>query len=323
MASKTQVWLFLLLCAALPVFSQRSTFKVVGYYSLKAALTVDIATFPFERLTHVNLYFLNPDSSGKFRIDLSGLATFVKAAHKKKVKVLPSIAGGGRHDYYHELLKPGKRQKLIDDLVNIVIKYDLDGIDVDLEGPDIDENYQDFVIELKTALTNKNKLTTAAIAVFYKDQLTDSALAAFDFMNLMSYDHTGPWNPSKPGPHSTYQHAFEDLDYFTRERNIPAEKIVLGVGFYGYGFGPELNTPPTSLNYKDIVATFPGADTTDQVLMPGGATMYYNGSETIRRKTLLAKEKASGIMIWQLTGDASGSKSLLSVINQAARSGKP
>ena len=44
--------------------------------------------------------------------------------------------------------------------------------------------------------------------------------------------------------------------------------------------------------------------------------MYYNGIPTIKRKTLLAKKEASGIMIWQLSGDARGAKSLLNVINE-------
>ncbi len=56
----------------------------------------------------------------------------------------------------------------------------------------------------------------------------------------------------------------------------------------------------------------------DSVVMPGGAIMYYNGIATIKRKTDLAKEKASGIMIWQLSGDALADKSLLKVIYEEA-----
>ena len=52
--------------------------------------------------------------------------------------------------------------------------------------------------------------------------------------------------------------------------------------------------------------------------MPGGKILYYNGINTIKQKTALAKEKASGIMIWQLQGDASGAHSLLHAINEVA-----
>lgn len=207
------------------------------------------------------------------------------------------------------------RPKFISDLVSITEKYNFDGIDVDIEGSDIDTNYEAFVVELKKALKAKKKLTTSAIAVFYKNQLTDRALKQYDFVNLMSYDHTGPWTPSKPGPHSTYQHAVDDLNYFRIDRKIPKKKIVLGVGFYGYGFGPELTSQASSMNYGQIVKAFPGAENSDQVAMPNGQIMYYNDAETMTRKVKLAKEKASGIMIWQILGDATGDQSVLKLIN--------
>ena len=299
-----------------PSESAKKKFRVVGYYSLRSAMNAELKTVPFDKMTHVNLSFLNPDTMGNFTQDLSGLAPFIKAAHEQGVKVLPSIAGGGRHDYYHKLLRDDMRGKFVNDLVEITEKYNFDGIDVDIEGSDIDTNYEAFVVELKKALKAKKKLTTSAIAIFYKNQLTDRALKQYDFVTLMSYDHTGPWTPSKPGPHSTYEHAVADLEYFRTERKIPKKKIVLGVGFYGYGFGPELTSKPSSMNYGQIVKTFPGAENSDQVTMPNGQIMYYNGVETMKKKVLLAKEKASGIMIWQILGDAPGDQSLLKVINE-------
>lgn len=81
---------------------------------------------------------------GNFTQDLSGLAPFIKAAHDQGVKVLPSIAGGGRHDFYHKLLRDDMRGKFVNDLVEITEKYNFDGIDVDIEGSDIDTNYEAF-----------------------------------------------------------------------------------------------------------------------------------------------------------------------------------
>jgi hypothetical protein len=69
------------------------------------------------------------------------------------------------------------------------------------------------------------------------------------------------------------------------------------------------------MNYGQIVKTFPGAENSDQLTMPSGQIMYFNGRETMRKKVLLAKEKASGIMIWQILGDAPGEQSLLKLIN--------
>jgi GH18 family chitinase len=302
--------------------SAAPTFRVIGYYSLGAAMTADVASVPFDELTHINLSFLNPDPGGGFSQDLSALAPFIDAAHRHHVQVLASIGGGGRHPYYQDLLADGARAAFVERLAWTAVQNDLDGIDVDLEGGDIDRHYDAFVTELASALRVRHRLITAAIAVFYKDSLSDAALAQYDFVNIMSYDHTGPWRPDKPGPHAPYEQAEEALRYFGGERKIPAEKMVLGVPFYGYGFGPEPTSPPVTMSFEKIAASFPGSELVDQWQMPGGGIIYYNGIPTIKRKTMLAKEKASGIMIWQILGDAPGGKSLLAAINEAA-GGKP
>jgi chitinase len=310
----------------IPAFGQskhkKPGFNVVGYYSYRAAMTADLKTAPFDKLTHINLWFLNPDTMGNFNQDFSGLAPFVKAAHDKKVKVLFSIAGGSRHTYYAKLLKDDRRPSFINDLLLVVLKYNLDGIDVDIEGADIDENYENFVVGLKRTLSSQKKIMTAALAFGTRAKLTDIALAQYDLINIMSYDQTGPWRPERPGPHSTYDRAVADLTYFGTERKIPKEKITLGVPFYGYGFGPETTSPASSMNYGQIITTFPGSDMVDQWNMPGGKIIYYNGAPTIKQKTLLAKEKAGGVMIWQVLGDAQGPNSLLKVINDTAHGKK-
>lgn len=309
--------LFLLSANGQPV-NNKSRFKIVGYYSLRSAMTDSLVNVPFDKLTHINLWFLNPDTTGNFIQDYSALEPFINAAHAKNVKVLASIGGGSPHPYYHALLKEDQRARFINNLMTVVLKYNLNGIDVDLEGGDIDENYENFVVELAKALRLKNKKITAAIAVYYKDKLSDKAIAQYDFVTIMSYDRTGPWRPEKPGPHSTYAHAMEDLEYFGVQRAIPKEKMVLGVPFYGYGYGPELTSPAISMSYGQIVTQFPGSESSDELKMPDGKILYYNGAATIKQKTALAKEKASGIMIWQIKGDAKGEHSLLKAINEAS-----
>jgi len=154
-------------------------------------------------------------------------------------------------------------------------------------------------------------MITAAIATVYKDQFTDKALAQFDFVNIMSYDKTGPWNLSKPGPHAPYEMAVEDLDYWTKTRGIVKEKLSLGVPFYGYGFG---GSAPESISWKNLILQYPDKINADEFSMKGG-NLYYNGIPTIRKKTSLAIEKSGGIMIWQLLQDTTGEQSLLGNIH--------
>ena len=155
-------------------------------------------------------------------------------------------------------LKDTYRQTLINNLVAIVRQTDLDGIDVDIEGNDIDENYDNFVIELTAALHQEHKLITAAVAVYFKNDYTDKALAQFDFINLMSYDHTGAWAPQSQGHIPLTTRRWKIFPYFRMMRNI-AKKNCFRRSFCGYGYGPTLTTRGLTLNYDHIVSDYPGA----------------------------------------------------------------
>ncbi len=301
-----------------------TSFKVVGYYFLKAALldTVhsDSNHLFLNKITHLNIAFINPDYTGNFNLELA-IDTLIKKAHAKKVKVLASIGGGGSYQYYHRILDNENRKTFINNLVYLLNRYHLDGIDVDLEGSDIDSNYQKFVTELATTLHQLNKLITAAIATAYKDQLPDEALKHFDFVNIMSYDQTGPWRPKNPGDHSPYAMAVQDLNYWHHERLIPKQKLILGLPFYGYGFGPT-DSPVVSMDYQHIISIDPNSQFSDTLNFPGNVVMYFNNITTIKKKTQLAMENAGGVMIWQLLGDAKGENSLLNVIRKVIDSKK-
>jgi GH18 family chitinase len=319
--------LFLLLISSVSISQKKNknekpSFKIVGYYFLNAALRdtvhADSAFLFLNKITHLNIAFINPDTSGNFNLELA-IDTLIKKAHDKNVKVLASIGGGGSHEYYKKLLKDDNRKAFINNVEFLLNRYDLDGIDVDLEGSDIGDNYEKFVTGLSAALKPLNKLMTAAIATAYKDQLPDKALKKFDFLNIMSYDHTGPWAPANPGDHSPYQMAVDDLNYWHNQRSIPQKKLVLGLPFYGYGFG-EKNSPVVSMNYQQIITLYPNAQLSDTLVMPGNVTMYFNNLATIKKKTQLALQKAGGVMIWQLLGDAEGENSLLKGIYEVVHS---
>ncbi|GGC01871.1 glycosyl hydrolase family 18 protein [Dyadobacter sediminis] len=297
--------------------SPENRFKIIGYLPNQANLLASADQVDFAKITHLYIAFVNPDSLGNL-MGTANLRAMAERAHSRNVKIMASIGGGGAPHYYPSFLTGEKKAKLIDDLVNLAVDNKLDGIDVDLEGALIDANYENFVVDLAAALKQKDKQITAAIATVYKDQFTDKALAQFDFVNIMSYDRTGPWRPEKPGPHSPYEMAEEDLDYWLDTRKIPKEKLTLGVPFYGYGFG---GTAPESISFKNILQQYPDSVMQDEMKINGGA-VYYNGIPTIRRKTELALQKVSGIMIWQLLQDSTGKKSLLGEIDEMVKKKK-
>lgn len=217
------------------------------------------------------------------------------------MKVLVSIGGGVAPAYYATLLADkNSRAKLVSSLASSTDQYKLDGINVDLEGQLVDANYETFVVEVNALLKPKGKLLTTAVATAYAPQYTDKALAQFDFINIMSYDKTGPWRPEKAGPHSPYSMAVDDLVYWGGTRSIAKEKLSLGLPFYGYGFG---NGVPEDVAFSEIIKKYPGSETKDELTDPAGGTIYYNGVPTIRNKTIPALQQAGGIIVWQLLQD--------------------
>ncbi|WP_407429748.1 glycosyl hydrolase family 18 protein [Arcticibacter sp.] len=287
---------------------------VVGYlFSSTDDLGAAFAGLDLKRITHLNIAFLNPAENGRYTT-VNGLPQIVKQARDQQVKVLFSIGGGMPPPYLKDLLKPDKQAALINELVKFTVDNNFDGIDVDIENEFIDENYEPFVLGLSKALKPHKKLITSALSAWTGKAVSDKALAVYDIIHIMSYDQTGPWNKERPGPHSTFEAAQADLDYWIDTRKVPASKVTLGLPFYGYGFGPSI---PESLSFGDIVRQWPGAELKDQVDVPGQGTVYYNGLPTISKKVELARSRrAAGVMIWQLRGDAPGAQSLLKAINE-------
>ncbi len=227
-------------------------FKVVGYLPYQGNLLDEVNAIDMSKITHLNIAFINPDADGNFTAD-ANLQKVVNMAHNQKVQVLAAIAGGSPPAYFSKLMEPAMQAKVIANLVKFTQDNSLDGIDVDIEQSLINSNYESFVTSLTALLKAKGKLTTAAIATVYAASYSDKALAGFNFLNVMSYDKTGPWNPRNPGQHSPYTMAVEDLAYWSGTRGIAIEKLNLGVPFYGYGFGT--NAP--SLHFRQLLRRTP------------------------------------------------------------------
>ncbi|MDE1191825.1 MAG: glycosyl hydrolase family 18 protein [Arachidicoccus sp.] len=289
----------------------KKDFRVIGYILTDDITNEKASEFDFSKINYLNIAFLNPDSTGNF-VSIPHLPDVIMQAHAKNVQVLASLGGGNAPAFYTQLLSDTMRTVFLGKIVDMLVSNGFDGIDVDLEGERIDSNYTSFIIELSGVLKFRKKLLTASVATAYKDEYSDKALSLFDFVNIMSYDKTGPWNPSNVGQHSPYDMAVSDILYWNKTRDISANKLNLGLPFYGYGFG---NGVPPSISFFELVAQYPGADNKDEIKVSNGGIIYYNGSNTIKKKTELAMKDIGGVMIWQLMQDATGNNSLLNIID--------
>ncbi len=298
--------------------------KVVAYVPNWIDLSAFVKTIDFSRITHINIAFENPTGdSGDLSFQIAD-EILLKAAHENHVQVLVSIGGGSASGdkallaRYEDLLGDTKRAGFVARIADYVSAHGFDGVDVDLEGASIGKNYGAFIEDLSAALKPRGKLLTAALCEGNGGkEVPDSALQRFDFVNIMAYDATGPWNPDVHGQHSSLEFAKSSVDYWLK-RGLPRSKAVLGVPFYGYGFGEAFRADGYS--YSQIVAAFPGAEKSDSV----GNTIWFNGPATIEAKARYAKEqRLAGVMIWSLNQDAPGKNSLLLAIHAGLKSQHP
>lgn len=275
------------------------TFRVIGY----ATESIIVETIPFDRLTHINYAFLVPNADGTFAPLANSwkIKKLVSRGHQAGIKILISIGGWGWDKEFEQAAgNIETRSAFIENALKIVDEYGFDGIDIDWEYPVngiSSANYLTLMQDLRKAL-DKRLLTTAVIA--YGDE-TGSGIPAevfdlVDFLNVMAYD--GP-------DHASLQQFQNGLDYWLK-RGIPKEKLVMGIPFY---------SRPGELSFKKLVEFNPEAANSDRTLVYGKEQIY-NGIRTVKEKTTIARNSASGIMFWTLEQDAGGDNSLLLAIHE-------
>lgn len=294
---------------------------VVAYVPNWVDLKSFTGTIEFEKLTHINVAFENPvNAAGDLSFNPQN-AVLIAKAREKGVKILISIGGGsasGNKELqarYFDLLTESKRAAFAGKLSAYVTEHQFDGLDVDIEGPSINKDYGAFIGELAKVMKPKGQLLTAALSKGYGgNNVPDSVFAHFDFVSIMAYDGTGYWSPEVPGQHSSLNFARDSITYWLK-RGLPKAKAVLGVPFYGYGFGDAFKK--CDYPYSTILAEYPGAEKVDQT----GSTIWYNGIPTIEAKIrYVLEENLAGVMIWSLDSDVKGEKSLLGAIHRTLHS---
>ncbi|MDB6134753.1 MAG: glycoside hydrolase family protein [Verrucomicrobiales bacterium] len=308
---------FVVLAALLLIGHLMAGLLVVAYVPNWVDLKSFSETIDYGKLTHINVAFENPVNDAGNLSFSSRNEVLITKARAQGVKVLISIGGGAASDNkalkarYFDLLSDGKRAGFAAKIADYITAHQFDGLDVDIEGPSINQDYDAFIDELAKVLKPRGKLLTAALSKGYGgDRIPSSALAQFDFVTIMAYDGAGYWSPERPGQHSSLDFAKENTAYWL-QRGLAREKAVLGVPFYGYGFGDAFKK--RDYPYNKIIADHPGAENADQT----GSTIWYNGIPTIRTKAqYVLEEKLAGVMIWSLDYDVKGEKSLLDTIHR-------
>jgi chitinase len=233
---------------------------VPGFRGLLDELSIDA-----HKLTHINYAFVNVQDSMAWLTNLeTDTANFRILNQLKEVnpdlKILISIGGWSWSGNFSDaVLTPGSRAKFARTSVEIVANHDLDGVDIDWEypgqigdnnvfRPEDKQNYTLMFEALRKELDGLSKITgkyyelTTAVGANYKyieHTEMDQAVKYLDFVNLMTYDFYTSGDTA--GHHSNlyppedYERdasAHKTVQIFL-EAGVPAEKLVMGVPFYG------------------------------------------------------------------------------------------
>jgi len=297
---------------------------VVGYLAAFKGLDLSIERTNLPAFTHFNLSFANPDPDGRFARDgrmtcmgdetgadmsVDTLRKTVARLQAGGAKVLISTAGGVIPDCsgdWTALLAPERRAATVAALVDLADTLGLDGVDIDIEGQLLTEidragNYTPFIQALSAAMKARSKLLTCATASYEGGMIPISSIPYFDLVNVMSYDAIGPGWGQAGSEHSPLSMAERDLDLWLA-RGVAPTRLVLGVPFYGYGFGGE----KANWSYRDLAAAHGiNATKADVIGKLCGRCRYitHNSPATIEKKSLLAAKKAAGVMVWELSQD--------------------
>jgi chitinase len=310
-----------------------------------------------DKLTHINYAFVNVKDSMAWltRIE-TDTVNFRKLNGLKKInpelRILISIGGWSWSDYFSDAVLTGSsRKKFAESSARIVDEYDLDGVDIDWEYPGLrgqgnifrPEDKQNYTLMFKairkeldklSAKTGKSYELTTAVGAFkgYIDHTEmDKAQEYLDYVNLMTYDfytsgdtaghHTNLYPPSDYEKDRSAHKAFVQF----RNAGVPAEKLVMGIAFYGRswimktaenrGINMPVDSTVRGAGYtliKDSVSQIPGFvrywdEQAKAAYLFNGNTFQlfsFDDEESIGHKCdYVIENNMAGVMFWQYASD--------------------
>lgn len=298
-------------------------YYVVGYFPSYRTLT-DIPDVKFKMCNVVTYAFFGVNNTGLLTATNGTLATaMITKAHANNAKAFLGIndgSGDGKTYFRNTASTPAGRHNFVVDVMSKVRSYGFDGVDMDWEYPTTadgsDVTFTALMKELSDSLHTNAKyyLSSAITAGKYaggtRDAIRQEVFSYVDFFNVMAYDDFSTTVAFKQ--HSDYALAGVCLNYWLTTRGMPKEKCVLGFPAYGRPSG--ITQSGTVLTYRDILSRGGSAQSDSAVVTNGGFTnytIYYNGQPTVKKKAMLSKQIANGVMVWEKWQDAMDGNSLL------------
>jgi len=281
-------------------------------------------------LDEVSPFWYAPSMSGSLRFGREARdRSLLELAREKNVLVIPTIHNvvNGDDPVPHILANPSIRKRHIDIIVDEVLTYGYDGIDIDYEalGTGLRDEYTAFILDLADALHSQGKLLTVAVHAKdcdrcglggYQDWVAIGK--SVDRLRIMTYDYH--WRGGGPGPVSPVYWITRVAEY--AKSVVDPAKVVIGVPFYGYNWpsdGSEDAKGQTWDMIDDIIKTYNlnvnllesdrnGAVQENWITYntrdTGRRTVWFATSSGLDAKLRLVQSlDLAGIAIWRLGGE--------------------
>ena len=187
-----------------------------------------------------SFFYLDKDGELNENVGNSGLA-YIEWAHSNGYKVWPMIsnADAGIKVTSTILNSYTKRQELIQDIVEMCVKYEIDGVNIDFENiyeADKDK-YSRFIIELVPRMQEMGLVTSVDVTApdgdpnwslcYDRNVLGDVA----DYLVFMAYDQYGS-SSAKAGTTAGYNWVETSLKKIIEYDEVDTEKIILGMPLF-------------------------------------------------------------------------------------------
>ena len=164
---------------------------------------------------------------------------YVNWAHENGYQVWPMFTNSNMSETSKMLSDYKSRQTVINQIINYIKQYNLDGINIDFEGMyEADkDNFSRLLIEIRPRLNEIGAVLSVDVTApdgapewsLCYDRYTIGKVA--DYVMFMAYDQYGV-SATKAGTTAGHNWVEANVKKFLGQEEVKAEKIILGIPFY-------------------------------------------------------------------------------------------
>ncbi|MDI7250035.1 MAG: glycosyl hydrolase family 18 protein [Bacillota bacterium] len=298
-------------------FRRPAPFEVVGYIHDPASGLASARSHP-DRLTALSPLWYSVGPDGRL-VDARPDPALREFARSQGIPLVVLINNQKVGDNCQVLRSDASRRRMVSEITDLVTREGYEGINLDFQEmrPDVREEFTAVVRELARSLHAKGKILALSLIppVDVPPEVTSvydyRALGqAADYVVVFGYDRHNP--STDPGPIAPRE--WVEANIRKMVSLVPARKVVLGVGVYGYDWAlprrtPQDVTPLAVAAARELARRHgvqpqvqPGGQVTFRYAKDGRShEVWFQDATNVKEKVDLARRyNLRGVAIWRL-----------------------